>query len=92
MSTVSITINDTRIQAQLGVKILEAALNAGIHIPYACFEAEADPPVKGCKLCYIELNGNVVNACAEPVAEGMVIKTNTAEVERLRRSRMQFPG
>ncbi len=92
MNTVSMTINNIRVQAQAGESILEAALNAGIDIPHACFLPGADPPVGGCKLCCVELNGEIVYACRVLVSEDMVIRTKTVELENLRRRRLQFPG
>jgi len=90
--TIAITIDDTVIRAQPEANILGAALNAGVDIPHACFTAGAEPPGGSCKLCCVEMDGAIVYACSEPVAEGMVIRTRTPEVERLRRSRLQFPG
>ena len=92
MNTVSLTIDGTRIQAPSGTKLLPAALNAGIDIPHACYVPDIDPPVEECRLCVVEIDGRIVTACTEPVSEGMVITTKTPELERLRRSRLQFPG
>ena len=92
MKTVSLIIDGTEIEAPFGSKILPAALNAGINIPHACYIPDIDPPVEQCKLCVVETNGNIVTSCNQTVTEGMVVVTSNPELERLRRSRLQFPG
>lgn len=92
MTVVSITINNIQVRARMGITILEAAIDAGIDIPHGCFVPEADPPIQECKLCCVEVNGHIVYACSEPVADHMTIETNTIAVENLRRRRIQFPG
>ena len=92
MKTVRLIIDGKHIEAPSGTKLLPAALNAGINITHACYIPDVDPPVGQCKLCVVETDGRIVNACSEPVAEGMVVITSNLELERLRRSRLQFPG
>jgi bidirectional [NiFe] hydrogenase diaphorase subunit len=85
--TIELIIDDTRVTAERGTKILEAALGAGIDIPHLCDLREADLPFGGCRLCYVEVEGKGrVTACTQPVAPGMVVRTQTPEVERLRRT------
>ena len=92
MNDVRLTIDGIRIQAPSGTKLLSAALNAGIDIPHACYVPDIDPPVEECRLCVVEIDGRIVTACTEPVAEGMIVITSNPELDRLRRSRLQFPG
>ncbi len=51
---------------------------------------EALKNLEGCGLCVVEVEGmaGVVRACATPVTEGMVVHTDTAALEGLRRSRL----
>ena len=92
MSTLPIIIDGIHVQAEPGRTILEAALHANIQIPHACYEPNANPPVGGCRLCCVELNGKIVYACSEVVAENMRIRTKTSELEKLRHKRLHFPG
>lgn len=92
MNKVSLIIDGTQIVAKSGTKLLPAALNAGINIPHACFMPDIDPPVEQCRLCVVETNGHIVSACSELVADGMVVITSNPEIDRLRHSRLQFPG
>lgn len=87
MGTIELTIDGQRVQAQPGTKILKAATDAGIFIPNLCYIPEATLPFGGCRLCYVEVEGRgLVTSCTLPVRDGMVVHTQTPEVERLRRT------
>jgi formate dehydrogenase major subunit/NADH-quinone oxidoreductase subunit G len=88
MDTVTLTIDGIKVKATQGTMVLAAALDAGIYIPHLCFLPEADPPIGACRLCFVEIEGrnSLVTACTEPIAEGMIIHTNTSKVNRLRRT------
>lgn len=45
---------------------------------------------EGCQLCVVEIEGveGFVTACDTPVASGMVVQTNTAQVQRVRRENL----
>jgi len=82
---IKLTIDNTRVEAEKGTKILQASLDAGIYIPNLCYLPEADLPFGGCRLCYVDVEGRgPVTACTQPVTKGMVVHTQTPEVERLR--------
>jgi predicted molibdopterin-dependent oxidoreductase YjgC len=87
MELFEITIDGRQVKAEQGTKILKAALDAEIYIPNLCYIPEADLPFGGCRLCYVEVEGRgLVAACTEPVEDGMVVHTQTPEVNRLRRT------
>jgi bidirectional [NiFe] hydrogenase diaphorase subunit len=77
MKTVSLTINNQKINAPAGKKLLWVALDNGIYIPNLCALREKHEPEAACRLCWVEIEGrkNPVTACTEPVAEGMVVNT-----------------
>lgn len=87
---VTLTIDGVEVKAPAGQRILWAALGAGIYIPHLCAIREAEPPWGACRLCYVEANGREVAACSQPVAEGMVVKTDTPKVQRLRRTAFEL--
>lgn len=90
--TVNIQIDGKRVTAPQGTRILWAALDNGIYIPNLCAIREALPAIAACRLCLVEIEGqkDLVAACAEPVAEGMVIYTNTPRVSRVRRTAFEL--
>ncbi len=86
MSNVKLTINGTAIEVPAGSTILQAAEKAGIRIPTLCHHP--DQEVKGvCRVCVVEVEKSrtLQPACAYPVAEGMVVRTNTAAVREARK-------
>jgi bidirectional [NiFe] hydrogenase diaphorase subunit len=87
MDFIELTIDGRNVQAEPGTKILKAALDTGIYIPNLCYLSEAVLPFGGCRLCYVEIEGKgLVTACTQPVEHGMVVHTQTPEVNRLRRT------
>ncbi|MGH7361308.1 MAG: 2Fe-2S iron-sulfur cluster-binding protein, partial [Candidatus Methylomirabilales bacterium] len=74
-----------------GTTILEAALTAGTEIPYYCYHPGL--PVEGsCRMCQVEVERSpkLLVACATPVAEGMVVRSGGAKVEKARRAVLEF--
>ena len=92
MDKVTLTINGVQIRAAKGEKVLWAALDNDIYIPNLCAIREADLPFGACRLCFVEIEGRntPVTACTEPVAEGMVVHTDTPRVSRLRRTAFEL--
>lgn len=86
MSVVRLTIDDQRVEAPAGTRLLWAALEAGIFIPHLCAHRELDHHPGSCRLCWVEIEGRPVTACTEPVREGMVVRTRSEAVDRLVRT------
>lgn len=81
--TVKLTINDKAIEAPAGSTVFEAAAANGIFIPHYCYHP--DLSIAGvCRMCMceIEKNPRLQISCNTPVAEGMVVKTNTEKVKQ----------
>ncbi|MBC7339600.1 MAG: iron hydrogenase small subunit [Firmicutes bacterium] len=86
MDLVNVTIDGQKLSVPKGFTILEAARLAGIDIPTLCHHP--DQEVKAvCRVCVVEVEGSrtLQAACAYPVAEGMVVRTNTPLVRQTRR-------
>ncbi len=90
---ITLNVDGEDIEARQGQTILEAARNAGIYIPSLCYYPGLKPlpevmPDQACQLCIVEVNGNVVLSCITAAIEGMVVKTETPEIQELRRKHM----
>ncbi|MBN1459241.1 MAG: formate dehydrogenase subunit alpha [Armatimonadetes bacterium] len=86
--TVTLTIDGRQVTAPKGTSILEAALQAGIDIPHLCYSPDLGlPPTGACRLCLVEIDGAraPVASCVHPVAEGLVVHTNTEALQEHRR-------
>jgi NADH-quinone oxidoreductase subunit G/NADP-reducing hydrogenase subunit HndD len=83
---VKLTINNLPVEVPAGSTVLAAAEKAGVRIPTLCHHPDQD--VKGvCRVCVVEVEKSrtLQAACAFPVAEGMVVRTNTPAVREARR-------
>lgn len=87
-----VTINDQVYDVPAaGRTIIQVADDSGIEIPRYCYHP--DIGIEGsCRMCLVEVEKmpKLVPACATPVVEGMVIRTNTARVEQAVRYAMEF--
>lgn len=85
MHKIALTIDDTGVVVDNGITILEAALQNGIYIPHLCYHPDLKP-AGACRLCWVETgNGQLVTSCRTPVEQGMVVKTKSPEVDKVRR-------
>ncbi len=87
MSVCTLRINDHDLAVPLGTTLLQAARQAGIHIPTLCF-LEGLSAVAACRLCLVELEGSdrLVAACVTAAAEGMRVHTDTPRLQEIRRT------
>ena len=85
---VTLTINGTKVQAEKGSTILEAARLYGINIPTLCHHDELTP-YGACRLCTVEVDDGkrtrLVASCLYPVKEGIKVRTNTDRVVKGRK-------
>ncbi|MDK2895357.1 MAG: NADP-reducing hydrogenase subunit HndD [Moorella sp. (in: firmicutes)] len=91
MSTVRLTIDNIPVEVEAGTTILKAAEKAGIHIPTLCY-LEGINEIGACRVCVVEVEGarNLMASCVAPVADGMVVKTNSPRVRMARRLNVEL--
>ncbi|MFC1927185.1 formate dehydrogenase subunit alpha [Chloroflexota bacterium] len=90
---ITFNIDDRDVEARQGRTILETARDAGIHIPSLCYYPDLKPlpqviPDEACQLCVVEANGHIVLSCVTSVSAEMVVKTNTPQLQELRRKKL----
>jgi formate dehydrogenase alpha subunit len=83
---IKITINNQPIETTPQTSVLEAALAHGIDIPRLCYHPDLAPS-GGCRLCVVEVEGRPTPtpSCGLKCADGMVIHTQTEQLETMRR-------
>ena len=92
VDVVHLTVDDKNIAVSAGQTIFEALQRMpGIgEIPGLCYNA-AVRSYGACRLCTVEVSEDggkshrFVAACLYPIAEGMIVKTNTEKVRKLRK-------
>ncbi len=83
---ITLTIDNQKIAVEEGTTILQAAKKLGINIPTLCY-LEKINEIGACRLCVVEVQGAkaFVPSCVAPVAEGMVVRTNTPAIVKARK-------
>ncbi len=89
--TVTLTIDGRDVTVPEGTSVMRAAAECGGEIPKLC----ATDMVKSfgsCRMCLVEVEGmrGTPASCTTPVADGMVVKTQTPRLEKLRRGVMEL--
>lgn len=82
-----LNINGQRVTAEAKETLLECALRHDIHIPHLCTHPSL-PPFGACRMCMVEIEGmrGYPTACTTPVAQDMVVRTDTEPLRELRRN------
>lgn len=85
---IRIEVDGTPLEVAEGTNLLAACLAAGIYIPNLCYMDGSPEPFAGCRLCFVEIQGQPapVTACTVTPTDGMVVHTATAPVLRLQQS------
>ncbi|MGI3776735.1 MAG: NADH-quinone oxidoreductase subunit NuoG [Janthinobacterium lividum] len=86
-----LTIDGTEVEVPNGSSVLQACEHAGKEIPKFCYH-ERLSVAGNCRMCLVEVEKapKPVASCAFPVAEGMVVHTDSEMVRRARRGVMEF--
>ncbi len=91
MDTVTLTIDGRQVTVEKGKTVLQAAIESGIKIPYYCFHPGLG--IDGsCRVCIVKIEKmpKLQTSCSTPVAEGMVVSTQTPDVIEARASVFEF--
>ena len=89
---VNVTIDGRVVTVPDGTLVVEAAKLLGIEIPVFCYHHKLDP-VGACRMCLVEITPGppVAQAgCIRPVAEGMVVRTQSAMAVQARADILEF--
>lgn len=88
---ITFSIDGRTLRAAKGTSILDAARAAGILIPYYCYHPGL-PVVGSCRMCLVEIEKlpKLQPSCATPVAEGMIVRTETPDALKNRKAVLEF--
>jgi len=90
---VTLTIDDVKVSVPAGTLVVDAARAAGIEIPVFCSHPKLDP-LGACRMCLVEFPGprgsRLDTACTVRVSEGMVVRTDTEQVKKVREANLGF--
>lgn len=88
---INLTIDGRAIQAAPGTLVIEAAKKAGIEIPAFCYY-EGLSLQGACRMCLVEVEKfpKLQVGCTLPVAEGMVVHTDSPTVQSARKGTLEL--
>ncbi|GGD74404.1 formate dehydrogenase subunit alpha [Croceicoccus mobilis] len=90
-TSVTLTIDGRKITVPEGTSVMRAAAESGGDIPKLCATDNVSA-YGSCRLCLVEIEGRrgTPASCTTPVADGMVVKTQTPRLAKLRRGVMEL--
>lgn len=91
MADVTITVDGKKVTAPAGTLLIEACKSAGIEVPAFCYYPGLS--VQGaCRMClvHIEKMPKLQTACTIPIADGMVVTTDSPEVVQARKATVEI--
>jgi NADH-quinone oxidoreductase subunit G len=91
METVTLTIDGQQVTVEKGKTVLQAAIEAGISVPYYCFH----PGLKvdgSCRVCIVKIEKmpKLQTSCSMACTDGMVVSTRDPETTAARAGVLEF--
>ncbi|MFT4096068.1 MAG: formate dehydrogenase subunit alpha [Rhodoblastus sp.] len=88
---VTLTIDGVAVSVAKGTSVMAAAMTMGTKIPKLC-ATDSLEPFGSCRLCLIEIEGRkgTPASCTTPAENGMVVRTQTDRLAKLRRGVMEL--
>jgi NADH-quinone oxidoreductase subunit G len=91
METVTLTIDGRQVTVEKGKTVLQAAIEAGVSVPYYCYHPALG--VDGsCRVCIVKIEkmAKLQTSCSTICADGMVVLTQEPDVIEARAGVLEF--
>ena len=91
MADVTLTVDGKKLTVPAGTLLIEACKSTGIHVPSFCYYPGLS--LQGaCRMCLVEIEKmpKLQTACTTPVAEGMVVTTESDKIKQARKSMLEL--
>jgi formate dehydrogenase major subunit len=79
----TILIDGSPKDAQVGERVIDVIGHAGIDLPHVCYHPQLGP-IQTCDTCLVELDGELVRACATSVSPDMSVRIATERAQSAR--------
>jgi NADH-quinone oxidoreductase subunit G len=91
MADVSFIVDGKKLTAPAGTLLIEACRAAGLEIPAFCYYPGLSLQA-ACRMCVVRIEKmpKLQTACTTPVAEGMVVQTETPEIAQARKATIEL--
>jgi formate dehydrogenase major subunit len=89
--TVTLTIDGEKVTVPAGTSVMAASMSRGVKIPKLCASDNLEP-FGSCRLCLVEIEGRrgTPASCTTPAEDGMVVRTQSDRLAKLRRGVMEL--
>jgi NADH-quinone oxidoreductase subunit G len=91
MADVTFTVDGKKLTAPAGTLLIDACKSAGIEVPAFCYYPGLSLQA-ACRMCVVRIEKmpKLQTACTTPVAEGMVVATESPEIAQARKATLQL--
>jgi NADH-quinone oxidoreductase subunit G len=91
MPDVNFIVDGKKLTAPAGTLLIDACKSSGIEIPAFCYYPGLSLQA-ACRMCVVRIEKmpKLQTACTTPVAEGMVVQTETPEIAQARKATLQL--
>ncbi len=91
MTDVTLTVDGKRLTAPAGTLLIEACRKVGIEIPAFCYYPGFSLQA-ACRMCLVRIEKmpKLQTACTTPIAEGMIVSTETDEIKQARKGMLEM--
>ena len=91
MPDVNFTVDGKKLTAPAGTLLIDACKSAGVEVPAFCYYPGLSLQA-ACRMCVVRIEKmpKLQTACTTPVAEGMVVTTESPEIAQARKATLQL--
>lgn len=82
--TIKLTLDGDTIEAKTDELLIDLLLRREEKVPAVCYHHQLGP-IQTCDTCMVEINGQLVRACAMKVTSGMVVQTKSIRADAAQR-------
>jgi formate dehydrogenase major subunit len=75
---ISVTIDGVVQEAQAGERLIDVINRSRSKLPQVCYHPQLGP-IQTCDTCMVEIDGQLLRACATAVSDGLVVETKSDE-------------
>jgi formate dehydrogenase major subunit len=82
--SIKLTLDGRVIEAKESELLIDLLIRRGAKVPSVCYHHQLGP-IQTCDTCLVEMDGELVRACATKLADGMIIETKSSRADAAQR-------
>ena len=82
--SIKLTLDGRVVETNESELLIDLLIRRGAKVPSVCYHHQLGP-IQTCDTCLVEINGDLVRACASKVADGMTIETKSVRADAAQR-------